>query len=349
MATATAISNKELRKVAKQAARRGWIVERKSRSGHMTIRHEKFPGHWHTLASSPSDRNAAQHVTRRLLRCEQGRCEHGAPYPMLVAAAPTPAPTTERDHMAKVQQQTVEKLDEIAASTPMSDAVKWEDSHVDLLVECVNTFEHAKDAFRFVEAETGIAFSRVQAQYYRWMRSDPKFAARINRTVDSKYDAKAAPKTAAKTIEAPKTTVKAPEKTTSKSKGKYHILNATETGELFLAFATEEYNRQALAERFNISTSTVSNHHRRFQEIAGHVMAPLLESEQRNAVARGDSNTDALRKVVGEFLDYRDSAAEYEAAMKSDIPASMKAILKADRDAKQRDWIAEIRSAYEGS
>jgi hypothetical protein len=73
------ISNKELKKVAKQAVKRGWIVDRESNSGHLTLRHGEHPHHRITVASSPSDRNAYKHMQRRILRCEAGRCEHGTP------------------------------------------------------------------------------------------------------------------------------------------------------------------------------------------------------------------------------------------------------------------------------
>lgn len=75
------LSNKDLAKVVKAARSRGWQHVPPSGTGHTFLVHESSPGHRIPVASSPSDRNAAHHLRRRMRRCEEGRCEHGAPYP----------------------------------------------------------------------------------------------------------------------------------------------------------------------------------------------------------------------------------------------------------------------------
>lgn len=68
------LSNKDLRRVADEAVRRGWNLE--PGKGHHTLRN----GHHRiTVASSPSDRNAHHHFARRIRKCEAGTCAHGAP------------------------------------------------------------------------------------------------------------------------------------------------------------------------------------------------------------------------------------------------------------------------------
>lgn len=75
------LSNKDLGKVVKEARSRGWSLTSKGRAKHAFLSHDDAPGHRIPIASSPSDRNAAEHVRRRMRRCEEHRCEHGAPYP----------------------------------------------------------------------------------------------------------------------------------------------------------------------------------------------------------------------------------------------------------------------------
>lgn len=68
-----AVPNKELRGVVRTALRNGWQQQRGgNKACHTWIAHPD--GHRIPIASSPSDKNAAFHVKRRIRHCEEGRC-----------------------------------------------------------------------------------------------------------------------------------------------------------------------------------------------------------------------------------------------------------------------------------
>jgi hypothetical protein len=79
------VSNKELRLVAADAERRGWILAAGG-GGHHRLSNQH---HRITVASSPSDANAHKHMARRIAACEAGTCEHGLPAAMVKSKAET--------------------------------------------------------------------------------------------------------------------------------------------------------------------------------------------------------------------------------------------------------------------
>lgn len=78
------IKDKDMRKVVRSARERGWLLTAGGK--HAFLVHADAPGHRIPVASTPSDNKATDNVRRRMRRCEEHRCEHGAPYPPRIEA-----------------------------------------------------------------------------------------------------------------------------------------------------------------------------------------------------------------------------------------------------------------------
>lgn len=110
---ATAISDKELRKVASAALRRGWTLVRLGNgTGHFQLQIDSDNGkhsHVATVSCSPSDVNAHKSLQRAILRCVAGKCGHGG-----AAAEVDTDASRRREAKARAERVQLEALERIA-------------------------------------------------------------------------------------------------------------------------------------------------------------------------------------------------------------------------------------------